>query len=194
MMRVALTWDDGPSEWTEPILDLLAQHDARATFFVCGFAIVGREDLLTRMMAEGHEIGNHTFTHPRITRLTDHEAEHELWMTSEAIRDATGLYPRYWRAPHFDHDARVDGIALNMGMTHVGCTVNTGDWNEPRAERIAQLVTSTLSDGAIIDMHDGLPPDGGSGTASRQPTVDATGLILPTAGVEWVTVGDLERE
>ena len=81
-----------------------------------------------------------------------------------------------------------------MGMTHVGCTVNTGDWNEPRAERIAQLVTSTLSDGAIIDLHDGLPPDGGTGTKDRQPTVDATGLILPTAGVEWVTVGDLERE
>ena len=82
---VALSFDDGPSLWTEQILDLLAESGARATFFVCGVAIEGREDTLRRCVAEGHEVANHTHTHPELRDLDRAAIAAELEAASSAI-------------------------------------------------------------------------------------------------------------
>lgn len=189
-MRVALTFDDGPAEATGAVLDALAKRGAKATFFVCGWATVGKEALLTRMMAEGHQVGNHTWTHARVSRLTPREIEAELWSTSEAIRAAIGEWPTRWRAPHFDTSKTANEIGLNMGMKHTACTIDPGDWAEPDAARIAQRVLDRIEPGSIVDLHDGLPPDGVLGTKTRQPTVQALELILQL-DAEFVTVAGL---
>jgi hypothetical protein len=76
-------------------------------------------------------------------------------------------------------------------MRHVGCDIITGDWNSSDPQLIAMAALSSLRDGSIVLLHDGIPPDGGSGTDSRQPTVDAVALLLETPGVTWCSVGEL---
>lgn len=190
-MRVALTFDDGVSPWTEPILDLLAAAGAKATFFVCGHTAAAYGNVLRRIQDEGHEIGNHTLTHPRLPELSDDEVTYELRMCSQAIYYETASVPKLWRAPFFDHDARIDDLARQAGLTHVGCTVDPADWGCDSADQIAMRVAQVWEDGAIVDLHDGVPLGGGSGTKSRQPTVDAVGQLLLLTDVEFVTVTDL---
>jgi len=186
-VRIALTFDDGPATWTAPILDLLVDH-AKATFFVCGHAVAAHKELLRLAAFDGHEIGNHTFNHPRLTTLSDEDVERELTMTSEEIYAVLGDYPSLWRAPHFDTDERVNRIATELGMTHVGCTLDPGDWMNT-AERIVARV-SQAKDNDIVDLHDGIPPDGGTGAPTRQATVDALPHIL-ALDAEFVTVTEL---
>ena len=113
---MALTYDDGPSEWTARLLDVLRAADARATFFVLGEAIDGREDLLVRAAAEGHEIGNHTFTHPRPDLTPDDELETEIARTSDRIRSVLGTGPTLMRAPNGLAEDRVAPLAAKYGM------------------------------------------------------------------------------
>ena len=99
---ISLTYDDGPSEWTEPILDHFAEHGGRATFFVLGNAIDGddRRETLLRTVAEGHEIGNHTFTHPGdLSTLDDAVIRREIDRAQAAIRETAGVEPVHWRTP-----------------------------------------------------------------------------------------------
>lgn len=189
-MRCSITFDDGPSRWTGPILDLLADHDAKGTFFCCGWAVAERPGMVARAHAEGHEIGNHTYWHPHLPPLTGHEIARELVDTSEAILAATGVRPTLWRAPHFHHDERTDRLAHELGMEHVGATIDPGDWADEDAEQIAARVLRKLIDGSVIDLHDGIPPNGGTGSNSRQATVEALALIL-LAEAEFVTVSQL---
>lgn len=182
-----LTFDDGPSEWTPAILDILAEHEVRATFFVVGQAMIGRSHIVKRIHAEGHELGNHTFTHPVITRwlteMDDHDVTMELAATQELVELATGVAPKVWRAPCFRTDYRVNAIAESLGLEHVDATLIPNDWNATDPAKLAETVLSHLEMGSIVSLHDGIPPRGGSEscTSSRQPTVDALRLIL--AGV-----------
>lgn len=193
-MRVALTFDDGPSIWTAPLLDLLAKHNAKATFFVCGHAVEAYPHLLTRMLAEGHEIGNHSYDHPRFTDLSDEEIVHQLRRTQELIQEHTGYVPIVWRAPYFDMNDRVVEWGEREYLRHVGAMIDPADWRSD-AETIERRVLSpAFKDGAIIDLHDGIPPDGGSGTNTRQPTVDAVARILErNPETEFVTASEINR-
>lgn len=186
-MTLQLTFDDGPSEWTPAILDLLAEHNQKATFFVIGQHVVANEGILLRMDYEGHAIGNHTWSHPR---LTDAETSTKIWRefreTSAAIAKVTGTWPAAWRAPYFAHDDRVDLIAREFGLTrHIGADIVPEDCFTEDAVLIAERVLHRHAAGddqhsAIVSLHDGIPPDGGSEhcTQSRQPTVDAVRMIL----------------
>ncbi len=91
MASVALTFDDGPSQWTAPILAVLAEHGARATFFVVGQTAAANDELLQRIVAEGHEVGNHTWSHPSLTRDCDDARVHdELARTNELLAERLG--------------------------------------------------------------------------------------------------------
>jgi peptidoglycan/xylan/chitin deacetylase (PgdA/CDA1 family) len=188
---IRLTFDDGPSQWTEPILDLLAEHDQHATFFVTGQHIAGNESKLRDMVADGQEIGVHGWTHKHLPLLTRAQVEDELYRTKHAILSAANVLTNLWRAPYLDTDERVNAIATTLLLGHVGADVIVGDWAETDPQVIAQRVLDGLQDGQIVLLHDGIPPDGGSGTNTRQPTVDAVALLLDTPGVTWCTVSDL---
>jgi peptidoglycan/xylan/chitin deacetylase (PgdA/CDA1 family) len=179
--EVALTFDDGPSEWTEPILDLLAAHDARATFFVIGSRLAGHDDVVRRIVAEGHEVGNHTWSHPRLARDCDEtQIADELERTSAAVEEITGSRVRLFRCPYYDFDKRVAEVAAALGLTHTPGTVTPPDWLPAcRGGVIATLVLQLVHQGAIVGLHDGIPPDDPGPPTSRAATVESAALFLP---------------
>jgi chitooligosaccharide deacetylase len=192
---IALTFDDGPAEWTEPILDVLAEHSAHATFFVIGSAAERQPELILRIAAAGHEIGNHTWSHPRLSECDDDRVRAELETTNAALREILGRAPLRFRAPHYDADARVLAIASDLDLAHTGGNVTPPDWHAScTAAYITAFVVQQARAGAVIGLHDGIPPTGGKGGRSRQATVDAVREIVPRLrdlGFECVTAGAL---
>ena len=196
MARIALTFDDGPAEWTGPILDVLAAHDARATFFVIGSLAQERGEILRRIVAEGHEVGNHTWSHPWLARdCDDQRVRDELERTNLLLADLIGSRPRRFRAPRYDVDARVTTIAESLGLTHTRGDVRPPDWDERcTAGFITTFVLQQARAGAIVGLHDGVAPRKTSAKKSRQVTVDAVATIVPRLkerGFECVTATTL---
>lgn len=173
---LALTFDDGPSEWTPRILDLLAEQHARATFFVLGAAIAGHEHTLVRALREGHELGLHGWSHRRLTPLSDTEIQDEMRETQAAIKHATGVVAHVWRPPYFEADERVRRALAASGLVEAGCSIAPEDYHWP-AERTAAFVIERLRPGAIVDLHDGRPSRSKS-ALERTATVEALDLIL----------------
>jgi peptidoglycan/xylan/chitin deacetylase (PgdA/CDA1 family) len=179
--RIALTFDDGPSEWTGPILDLLGAHGAQATFFVVGSVARRHAALLQRIVAEGHELGNHSWSHPALARDCDDEGvREELERTNHALAEIVGTLPRRFRAPHFDVDSRVEAIAATLGLVHTPSDVAPPDWH-PRATSAvtATFILQQVWPGAVVNLHDGIPPSEAGTGQTRQATVDAVATILP---------------
>lgn len=140
------------------------------------------------MLWDGHQIGNHTYSHKLITRLPDAEAWMELNLTQEMLRNTTGYEPEVWRAPYLDTNSKVNRQAARLGLRHVGATIDTYDFRVSADEIVERAMAA--SDGDVILLHDGIPPNGGSGTDTRQATVDALPSILELP-FQFVTVGDL---
>ena len=185
-MTLHLSFDDGPHPiWTPAILDLLAEYDVKATFFVVGQSIEGNEQTLQRIYDERHIIGNHSWHHWRLTEMEDDEISLDLTGVQMRVFDLLRGKPDVWRAPYFGTDERVNGIAESLGLKHVGADIVPEDCFTDSADLIAERVLHRASANfvgvtPIVSLHDGIPPDGGSEhcTQSRQPTVDAVRLIL----------------
>jgi peptidoglycan/xylan/chitin deacetylase (PgdA/CDA1 family) len=194
---VALTFDDGPSPWTEQILDLLAAHDGRATFFALGCLAADDErgPTLRRVVESGCEVGNHTFTHPHLTEIGDEEIRDEFERAGGAIEAATSTRPRLWRPPFFHVDERVRAAVAPFGLLEVGCSMMPWDW-EWDSDRTVEFVLERLRPGSIVCMHDGRPPDEPAELSrpTREATVTAVGVILETMrerGLRSVTITEL---
>lgn len=165
---VALTFDDGPdAEWTPRILDILREKRAPATFFVIGQNALGNRSLLNRIVAEGHELGNHSFTHPNLALVSPEQARLELNVTQRLIQAYTGRSTLMFRAPYFsDAEATTADelaaalLAQNMGYTNVGLHVDPHDWQTQSAESIVDAVLSQVDEEAagqtrqIVLLHD----------------------------------------
>lgn len=176
---VALTFDDGPSHWTPAILDALRERGARGTFFVLGLSIPGREPILRRAAAEGHELGNHAYSHVDPTALDDSTLRDELERTSGLIERATGTRPTLFRPPYAAMDVRVARVARSAGLSPtVLRSVDPADWRERDPARIVDHVLSLVRPGSIVCLHDGVPPHTSAGTLDRSPTVAALPAIL----------------
>jgi peptidoglycan-N-acetylglucosamine deacetylase len=191
---VALTFDDGPSEWTEPLLDVLEQHGAAATFFVLGLSIAGRERTLRRIEAAGHELGNHTQSHLDLAEVADEVLTEEIRAGARAIAAVVGHEPPLVRPPYGAAPRRVARLAGRMSFGPVVMwSVDPMDWNQRSAEPIVGHVLERLQPGAIVDLHDGIPA-GSNGVPTRQPTVDAVERLLPVLrerGYRPVTISQL---
>ncbi|WP_426511609.1 polysaccharide deacetylase family protein [Dactylosporangium sp. McL0621] len=169
---VALTVDDGPHpEWTPPLLDLLARHDIRATFFLIGDRVREHPDLARRIAGAGHLLGNHSMTHPHpFAALGTAALEAEVGGTQEAIQEATGVRPEVFRAPSGNWSPAVLRAAARHGLTPVDWAVNPSDWRRPGTGHIARVLSRTRP-GRIMLCHDG----GGD----RSQTVAALAQALP---------------
>jgi peptidoglycan/xylan/chitin deacetylase (PgdA/CDA1 family) len=173
---LALTFDDGPGDWTGAILDLLDRYGARATFFCLGERVRGRAPLLRRMLAEGHEIGNHLFSHRHPEALSDDEVRDELTRTAQEIEAATGLAPTLVRPPYGEEPERIAAVAAELGLGPVVLwSIDPEDWKAPPADAIAEHVLQEARAGAIVDLHDGW----GRTEGTRQPTVEALERLVP---------------
>jgi cellulose synthase/poly-beta-1,6-N-acetylglucosamine synthase-like glycosyltransferase/peptidoglycan/xylan/chitin deacetylase (PgdA/CDA1 family)/spore germination protein YaaH len=203
--RVAITFDDGPdSEWTPKILDVLKKYDVKATFFMIGEVAQDNVSLLRRVFNEGHEIGNHTFTHPDISDISDEQVKLQINLTERLFASKIGVNPLYFRPPYSidqepdtnDQAAPIDKIQ-KLGYLIIGDKIDTDDWYErPRKtpQEITQSVMQQIADmeahadrrGSIILMHDG----GGD----RSATVAALPVLIETLrahGYEIVPVSQL---
>ncbi|MGW7434482.1 polysaccharide deacetylase family protein [Streptomyces sp. NPDC054849] len=169
---MVLTFDDGPDpRYTPDILDTLARYDVRAMFFVCGEMAAENLDLLRRMTAEGHVIGNHTWTHPLIPKLSRPALASEIGRTSEVVQQAVGEAPLWFRAPYGAWNRAAFEIGAELGMEPLAWTVDTLDWKEPGTATIVSRVLGGAGPGVIVLNHDA----GGN----RAQSVRAVSSYLP---------------
>lgn len=151
---IALTFDDGPTPSTPQILDILAEHRARATFFQVGVNVIGAQDLTRAVQAAGHEIGNHSHTHPNFAFERPEFVQDEFARAQEAITDATGQAPVLMRAPYGVRWFGFRDMQRQLGLTGVMWTVIGLDW-KLSAPEIAARVLRGVRPGAIVCLHDG---------------------------------------
>ena len=190
---LALSFDDGPSDATGSVLDLLRAHDAHATFFVVGRYVEERPEIVRRALAEGHELGNHTFDHVDAAHeRNDDVLRDQIRRTSAAIARVVGTTPRLIRPPYGKDVARVARLGRELGLAHTILWSAQGwDWDTTPAAEIAALVLRDSAPGGIVVLHDGVPPSGGP---AREPMLDALAEILGrlrSDGYELVTVSAL---
>ena len=197
--QVALTFDDGPNDpHTFEILEVLAKHDARATFFLLGKHLRQRPDIARAIHMAGHTIGNHSENHPWLADMPSEKVIEELEFCQRAIEDATGLCPTFFRPPFGSgHETpRVPLIARGMGMETVMWSIIPADWQATSAGMIVRRVSEALDSSArgnIVLLHDGGHESFG---ADRHCTVGATRKILQRyvdAGKQFVSVQELKR-
>lgn len=182
--EIALTFDDGPDEvWTPKLLDGLKEREVQATFFLLGQSIEGNEAVVKRMQEEGHLIGNHTYSHVELTKLSPEEAREEVVRTSSAIYDVTGVYTSFVRPPFGEWP---DGLEFRVTMIPVNWTVDSRDWYTRNTPVIVRDVLDAAGPGDIILMHD-----------CYETSVEAALQIVDTLkaeGYEFVTVDELILE
>ena len=177
---VALTFDDGPNHNTSNIIDALNKYNAKATFFVLGNRIKGREDILLKMDKSGMEIGNHTYSHLLLTKYDDDKIRKEIMATNDLISGVIGKDVRLFRPSYGSVNSRIKRIS---NMPIIIWDIDTLDWKSHNSKKITSRVVNKVRDGDIILMHD-----------IYSATYNAVLNIIPILrdmGYEFVTVDEL---
>jgi peptidoglycan-N-acetylglucosamine deacetylase len=182
---IALTFDDGPSpKLTPKLLDLLAAHHIKATFFVIGENVAAHPEIVARAAREGHEIGNHSWSHPMLSRLSDAAVRSQLQRTDDAIFKATGAHPTLLRPPYGALTARQKRwITQEFGYKIVLWDVDPLDWKRPGPMVVCNRILKMTRAGSIVLSH-----DIHRGTIEAMP---ATLNQLEAKGFKFVTVSEL---
>lgn len=182
---VALTFDDGPVNIaTDEILAILKEKNVKATFFVVGEQVKKFPKLVMQEIAEGHEVGNHTYSHPALTKLSKNKIEEELDKTEKEILKVAPK-PIFFRPPEGAYNNATFKIARNDGYSIILWSVDPYDWRYPSAGEIVNVVLKDVKPGSIILLHDGKYPSS---------TPEALWFIidsLKSQGYEFVTISEL---
>ena len=187
--EVALTFDDGPASETGEILDMLNQYGLKATFFMIGRQVERFPQLARRVADCGHEIGNHSYSHPIFLYRSAAETRRQLARTQDVIGEVTGVRPQLARPPCGVRTPAYFAAARALGLCTVQWT-NTGfDWKKRNADRIAHDALRLVSAGSIILLHDG----DSSGQRDRRETVAAIPLIVSGLKEQGLKVVPLDR-
>ena len=180
---IALTFDDGPSAHTQRLLDIFKKYGGKGTFFVLGNTLDNRKDTLKRMVAEGHEIGNHSWSHRQFTNIGIDEVKDEIMMTRAKIYDITGVDCTIVRPPYGACSDEIRALGKEIGVSYINWSVDTLDWKTKNAEAVFKEIMKDASDGHIILCHD-----------LHKTTVDAMEKVIPALideGYQLVTVSEL---
>ncbi len=187
---IALTFDDGPHpRYTDMILDILKEYGVQATFFVVGENAALYPEQLKRISAEGHEIGNHTYTHADLKRINKEALMRELGETERVIENLTGKRPKIFRPPEGRCNETVVSCANERGYATVLWTVDPRDWASPPARDVAAVIEKNAKCGSVILCHD-------YNSSKRSPTPEALRAVIPKLienGYSFVTVSELLR-
>ena len=188
--KIALTFDDGPHPYKTPkILALLEKHGVKATFFIVGSNAEAYPEIVASEAAGGHELANHSYTHAKLSVLTEAEVKAEIEKADEAIKKAAGVTPRLFRPPEGAYSKDIVKIASDKGKETVIWTVDTMDWARSPCEAIVQNVKTSVTSGSIILFHDC--------TRNGTFTLEALEILIPylkAQGYEFVTVSRLIAE
>jgi len=179
--ELALTFDDGPNPvWTPQLLDVLAEHDVKATFFLLGSHAQAEPRLVRRIVEAGHLIGNHSWSHPNLAVTFPKLVREELTRTIDLLEQIAGAPVKYFRPPFGARRPAVLRIARELGMTPVMWNAMTSDWNEPSADKIVLDLSRKIGaltrqgSGANIVLHDSGHLDS---AAYREPSITAAGML-----------------
>ena len=177
---IALTFDDGPGPYTAHLLDILDQYGAKATFFLIGSKVSGQASVVRSIQARGHQLGNHSWSHPELPKLPVDQIAGEIDRTNEAIRQATGVKPTILRPPY----GAANGVVLEQlrarGMSSILWSVDTRDWADRNSQIVCSRAVAGARPGAVILMHD-----------IHQTSVNAVPCILSSLkqqGYSFVTI------
>ncbi|GAQ76943.1 peptidoglycan-N-acetylglucosamine deacetylase [Streptomyces turgidiscabies] len=180
---IALTFDGNPGEPTDRLMDVLKEYKAPSTFFLEGRRINKFPDVVRRIAADGHEIGNHTWTHPRLTDVSDARIRDELRRTARAISGITGSEPTLMRPPQGRTDDRVSKVSKELGVAQVLWTVTAKDYETDDTALITERILDGADRDGIILLH---PLHKGT-----VPAVPAILKALSKQGYTFVTVSQL---
>lgn len=179
--KIAITFDDGPNAQCTPVLlDGLKERNVKATFFLIGENAEQNRDLVKRMSEEGHLIGNHTYHHVEITRVSDEEAKREIEMTNDLIFEITGKYPEYMRPPFGLWQRKLES---EIQVFPTMWTIDPLDWTTGNVDEIVNKVVTEAEENDIILLHDCYM----SSVKAALKIID----ILQDEGYEFVTVDEL---
>ncbi|MEG1312462.1 MAG: polysaccharide deacetylase family protein [Romboutsia sp.] len=188
---IALTFDDGPDkDFTPQILDILKDNDINATFFVVGENVGWNPSILKREYNEGHEIGNHTFTHINVAKRNYYEINKEINQTQEAVKKIIGKEPNLFRPPYRAISKDMCTIAKEKNMNIIlWSDLDPRDWSNPGVDYIVQTIMSKVKNGTIILLH-----DYNTARNSTTQTIQAVKIIIPKLkeqGYKFVTVSEM---
>lgn len=179
---VALTFDDGPGQYTDKLLDCLEENGAKATFYMLGQNVERYPDIVKRMHDLGMELSNHTYDHKDLAKLIQSQITEEIEKTSSLIQDAAGVLPDTLRPPGGSYNDTVQKLA---GMPIVKWSIDTKDWKTKSEDQTYQCVMDNVEDGSIVLMHD-----------IHEWSVDAAIRLIPDLieeGYKLVTVQELAQ-
>ena len=186
-MKIALTFDDGPHpKYTPEILDFLAENGIKATFFVVGQNAQAYPSLVKRELDEGHEVGNHTFSHAYLSKIPYREQCDEVIAAENAVFEENEYRTHLLRPPGGLYSETIYKIADRLDYSVILWSVDTRDWAHTPAGEIAAAVLGTVKGGDVILFHDFI--------GKKSPTLDALREIVPELkerGYEFVTVSEL---
>jgi peptidoglycan/xylan/chitin deacetylase (PgdA/CDA1 family) len=190
--KLALTYDDGPNDpCTLQLLEVLAKHEVKATFFVLGRFVQQKPNIVRALASAGHIIGNHSWDHPRLIFASDSELRRQVEETQAAVFDACGMTPTLFRPPYGGRRPGTLQAVRKLGLESVMWNVTCYDWKATSAERVFAHVQRQVHGGDVILMHDG---DQQAMGADRSHTVEATDRIIAqykAEGYEFVTVPEM---
>ena len=189
---MALTYDDGPNDpHTFRLLEVLAKHDVKATFFLIGRFVRQRPDIARDLVRAGHVVGNHTFSHPNLIFATAKRTRAELTTCEHALSDAVGEHSRLFRPPFGGRRPNTLRIARGLGLEPVMWSVTGGDWKGKPAEFVERKVGQHVRGGDVILLHDGSHAAFG---ADRSQSVIATDHLIAryrSEGYKFLTVQEM---
>ena len=188
---IALTFDDGPDkDYTPQILDILKENNVKATFFVVGENVKSNSDIIKRQYQEGHEIGNHTFTHINVSKNGYNEIYKEINNTQKLVKDVIGIEPKIFRPPYRAISKPMCNIVKENNMNIVlWSDLDSRDWSNPGTYYIVDTITSKVKNGTIILLH-----DYNKLRNKKSQTIQALEIVIPKLkemGYKFVTVSEL---
>src|SRR5579872_5140241 len=190
--QLALTYDDGPNDpHTLRLLEVLAKHNLKATFFLIGRFVKQRPDIARELVRAGNAVGNHTFSHPNLIFATAEQTRTELTACKQALSDAVGEHSRLFRPPFGGRRPGTLRIARALGLDPVMWSVTGWDWKGKPADYVERKVRQQVRGGDVILLHDGSHAAFG---ADRSQTVIATDHLIAryrSEGYEFVTIPEM---
>ena len=196
---VALTYDDGPHPpYTEGLLDVLAKHNVKVTFFMIGNRIEKHPETVRRAIAEGHQIGNHSYSHPVLGFLPPTYVQREIERTDQLLRQFGIVGEIVFRAPILTRFLPVAYVLAKGNRSHTSCNVWSWDWTTQNphkiTERVVKKTLSSTGSGSIIVLHDGKAENK---NADRSGTIEATDRIITALkrdGYRFVRLVDVNSQ
>lgn len=188
---IALTFDDGPDEvFTPQVLDILKKNDVKATFFLVGENLKQNKEIVKRQFEEGHEIGNHTYTHINVAKSGYDKVYEEITKTQEEIKEITGVEPKLFRPPYRAMSRHMCDIVKNKNMNIIlWSNLDPRDWSNPGVYSIVNTIESKVGNGNIILLH-----DYNNLRNSKSQTIQALESVIPylkEQGYKFVTISEL---